>query len=711
MSSKCPTCKGRGKIIKEKMTCPSCLGIGKTTFTLGETKEGQACEKCEGTGKIILREKCPTCGGNQTVQLCSNCKKIIKEQTSSGLCSSCEEKKVPVVYSLKPPIDSRLVRKGMLLLSRVDAVKKIGVFVQIAPDLNVLIRTKDVTQDYAWDIGEEVIVKVNFINDQGKLFGIPLNIDDYSTESLRGRVRKLQINNLNQDMEGSFISLNAQVVSVLQTSGPTRFTLADQTGSINGAAFIKPGERAFPEIEEDMVVAIFGEINKHRDILQIEIKDMEALEAAESTILVKEIEKAIDKKATPQKIDFSIKSELLEKLRPDLTKAAKRIRKAIYTGQPIIIRNHADADGTVAGFAVKMAIRNLMEKEGYDADTIRMRLKRLPNKPPFYDDIDVTKDLNFALADQERFGDKLPLFVCLDFGSSTESLFPYLQIKSLDLEVIVIDHHFPDKEIKDLVDIHVNPYFVGGGYELSAGMLGYELARMICSDIHDDLLHLPAIAGLMDRVEGKELEQYIKLAESKDYTIDDLKKIGIAVDYEVYQLRFSEGQNLLKILFGVNTPVEWHTKMYTLIGRETREMMNKAYKNALPHSKLKELENGVLLVTIDVELYTHRFTFPNPGKLTGMIFDHYCDENPNKAVVTLGEGPDFIILRSKGLAINFPDAVKLMQNKIPEADVEGGGHEVVGSFKFYEGVRKKVQKFFVEFLSSLEIKEGLNKKN
>ncbi|MCG3255283.1 MAG: hypothetical protein KAU62_04285, partial [Candidatus Heimdallarchaeota archaeon] len=98
MSSKCPTCKGRGKIIKEKMTCPSCLGIGKTAFTLGETKEGQACEKCQGTGKIILREKCPTCGGNKSVQLCSNCKKIIKEPTTSGICSSCEEKKVPVVY-------------------------------------------------------------------------------------------------------------------------------------------------------------------------------------------------------------------------------------------------------------------------------------------------------------------------------------------------------------------------------------------------------------------------------------------------------------------------------------------------------------------------------------------------------------------------------------------------------------------------------------
>ena len=49
--------------------------------------------------------------------------------------------------------------------------------------------------------------------------------------------------------------------------------------------------------------------------------------------------------------------------------------------------------------------------------------------------------------------------------------------------------------------------------------------------------------------------------------------------------------------------------------------------------------------------------------------------------------------QNKGLNINFPDAVKLMQKKIPQADVEGGGHEVVGSFKFYQGERKNIKKF------------------
>ena len=591
----------------------------------------------------------------------------------------------------------------MYLLSRVEKISKVGVFVSLAPDYNVLIRERDVSNDYAWDIGEEVIVKITHISEQGKLFGVPIALSEYTVRPLRGQVRKLLISDLSEDMIGSFISLNALVVSVLQTSGPTRFTLVDPSGSIHAAAFIKPGERAFPEITEDMVVAVFGEVSTHQNALQIEIKDMEPLETKESETLLKEIEKAIDKKATPTDIEFMIKSPTLEKLKEDLKRVAKRVRKAVYVGQPLYIRHHADADGTVAGFSVQYALQKLMEQEGFDSDTIRLRVKRLPNKPPFFDVLDVTKDLDFALEDQARFGDKLPLFLCLDFGSSKESWLSYQQIKSIDLEILVVDHHFPDNEVRKLVDVHVNPYFVEGGYEVSAGMLGYELARLINPEISDALSHLPAIAGLMDKVQGAELDQYLEIAKKKGYSTEELELIGQAIDFEVYQLRFSEGSNVLKILFDIDTNPEWHQKMTKLLGQEALSLMEVAKRNAIPHCKIDTLENNAMLVTLDVELYTHRFTYPNPGKLTGLIFDHFCNENPNKAVVTLGEGPDFIILRSRGLDINFPELVKKMQAAIPETGITGGGHEVVGSFKFYEGERTKVHDYFIKALGSLPL--------
>jgi len=248
MKTRCPTCKGAGKIIKEKMTCPACLGIGKTSFSLGGKNEGEVCKKCNGTGKIVIYDTCPTCKGRKVVYYCNKCKRQMDGPTKSGLCFVCEQQKAPVVHKLKPPIDPSLVRKGMYLLSRVEKISKVGVFVSLAPDYNVLIRERDVSNDYAWDIGEEVIVKITHISEQGKLFGVPIALSEYTVRPLRGQVRKLLISDLSEDMIGSFISLNALVVSVLQTSGPTRFTLVDPSGSIHAAAFIKPGERAFPEI-------------------------------------------------------------------------------------------------------------------------------------------------------------------------------------------------------------------------------------------------------------------------------------------------------------------------------------------------------------------------------------------------------------------------------------------------------------------------------
>ncbi len=706
MKAKCPTCKGTGKIVKDKMTCPTCLGIGKTSFSLGSPKkEGDICETCKGKGKVLTHEKCPTCEGNKTVLYCSQCKKLIRTGSPSGLCQKCSSLTKPLIYVLKPPIDVQLVRKEMLFLSRVDGVKRIGVFVKIAEGINVLIRSQDQTSDYAWDIGEEVIVEIQSISEKGKFYGVPKSLKDYAVESLRGKVRDFQILDIAPEREGSFISFKAKIVSIMQTSGPTRFTFVDTSGSINGAAFTKAGVRAFPEIKEEMIVQVFGDITTFKDSIQIEIKDLEELDIKETQDFLNKIEKAIDKKSQPEKIDFLIKSPLLKKLKPELEKAAKKIRKALFTGQPIYVRHHADADGVIAGFSVQYAIIKLMESEGYDTDTIRIRVKRLPNKPPFYELIDVTRDLDFALNDQKRFGDKLPLFICLDFGSSTESLFAYLQIKSLDQEIIVIDHHFPDKKIQEIVDIHVNPYFAGGGYELSGGMLGYELARLINPTVTETLKHLPAIAGLMDRVEGDEIKDYIELAKEKGYKINQLKKIGLAVDFELFQLRFSEGNQLIHILLGVDVDKNWHQKMSDLLSDEATKLMKTSVDNILLHSRSKELENGLMLVSVDVELYTHRFTFPNPGKITGQVFDHFCNKNEGKAIITFGEGPDFLILRSKGVKINIPEAIQYLQKKIPEAGIQGGGHEVVGSFKFYEGKRNNVKKEFIAYLSKLTLIE------
>ena len=93
--------------------------------------------------------------------------------------------------------------------------------------------------------------------------------------------------------------------------------------------------------------------------------------------------------------------------------------------------------------------------------------KRSPSKAPFYEIEDVVKDLSFALEDFERHGQKLPLIVLLDNGSTEEDLLALLKVKIYDLEVVVVDHHYPGELIDgkvvvdDYVDVHVNPYLEG----------------------------------------------------------------------------------------------------------------------------------------------------------------------------------------------------------------------------------------------------------
>ena len=68
-------------------------------------------------------------------------------------------------------------------------------------------------------------------------------------------------------------------------------------------------------------------------------------------------------------------------------------------------------------------------------------------------------------------------------------------------------------------------------------------------------------------------------------------------------------------------------------------------------------------------------------------------------LITLGEGRDTIILRSNNANINFPDIVKNIQDKLPSAGIVGGGHEFLGSIKFFEG---KKQEVIDELISSLK---------
>ena len=121
----------------------------------------------------------------------------------------------------------------------------------------------------------------------------------------------------------------------------------------------------------------------------------------------------------------------------------------------------------------------------------------------FYEIEDITRDLDFSLKDHIRFGQKMPLVLLTDNGSTEEDEPAYKIASVYDIPFVVIDHHHPDATIDRYLKAHVNPYHVGGDFGITAGMLGTEVARLINPKVESVIRHLP-VAAVGDRSEAEE---------------------------------------------------------------------------------------------------------------------------------------------------------------------------------------------------------------
>ena len=71
--------------------------------------------------------------------------------------------------------------------------------------------------------------------------------------------------------------------------------------------------------------------------------------------------------------------------------------------------------------------------------------------------------------------------------------------------------------------------------------------------------------------------------------------------------------------------------------------------------------------------------------------------------MTLGYGPDFTVLHSRGVVMNISRMMRELQGEIPEWSINGGGHLVVGSIKFEGGLRTKVLAKLAEKIRKAEV--------
>ncbi|NOZ59268.1 MAG: hypothetical protein GXO66_06815, partial [Euryarchaeota archaeon] len=642
------------------------------------------------------RERCLLCGSE------------LEAGARIQVCRECDGKH-DVVLELDPLAGYEDVILNRLYLGRVKRVHDIGYFIALNDSVVGLLRRRDAKRELS--LNEEVVVRAKRVNlNEGKLDLLPWEGERYTLIPLKKPLRLWKISDIGIEEVGQALRIRGIVAKVQRTSGPTVFTVYDESGAIECVAFAG-GERAYPSIDVDSVVEVRGEVVFRLDRVQVEVRDMEKLYGAELTRVREAIERAIEAKAEPAQVEPLVESEVLERLYPKMREVARELRMAVLKGIPIVLRHHGDADGFVAGVAIEQALLPLLREHSPDREAEWHLFRRSPSRAPFYEMEDVVRDLQYAHEDARRFGTAMPLVVILDNGSTYEDMPAIRKFKIYGSKVVVVDHHYPGEvrdgraEVDELVDIHVNPYLVGGDYSLTAGCLGVEIARLINPELSDRLRHLPGIACVADRVAGAEAEAYIGIAEEKGYSREEMERIAKCIDFEAFYLRFMDGRALIEDLLGLGRLDRQRMLMET-VGREAEKAEEVQLRSALANAKSARLPNGIVLHTLDLEQYTHRFTYPPPGKTTGLLHDAKAEENNGRRTVTLGYGPDFAILRAtddvaEEFKLNLNHLVAELAEDLPGAGVTGGGHEVAGSIKFVAGYRRQVLEKLAEKIAKL----------
>ena len=475
---------------------------------------------------------------------------------------------------------------------------------------------------------------------------------------------KEEITSLAQAKDGVFFKGTVKIMRKAKP-GPVIFIVSDGTGNID--AVIKDST-----YEVDQVVTMEGPVSERAGKLQIEIKSM-----APSN---KDFEEILDERAKPIERPFSIESDRFEKLSPYFLKIAKRIRRAIVDNQPLLIRHHADADGIVSGMVIEQASAMFMEEVGVEPD---YNLYRSPSKAPFYEITDMLKDISFTKRIIEGHGQKKPLILVLDNGSTPEDVFAHKTLKMLGFEIIVVDHHNPvilkDKKtaVCPYLTLHLNPYMEGLDGQTSAGMLCYELARLI-HEKYDNPVY-PAVTGISDRCDIPETDRYIeKSGKSKE----ELTNMGTAIDFLAYSLRFDPGRGIYEEIFK-------KPEFVKMINEKVKQGVETQLQSTMPYLRTQDI-NGVIFSHIDIEKYTVRFTYPNPGKVVGHLHDSVAEGKDHQPVITFGLLPDMIIIRATKPVLPVATIIENLQRDLPTANVDGGGHECAGTIKFVSAFKDEV---------------------
>ncbi|WP_128476072.1 DHH family phosphoesterase [Halorussus pelagicus] len=513
--------------------------------------------------------------------------------------------------------------------------------------------------------------------------------DSTDTEESQPERTRVTIDSLSDRVDEE-VRIEGEIVGARQTSGPTVFEIRDESATVDCAAFVEAGVRAYPEAETGDLVALDGVVELRNNELQVETDELEKLEGDDRKAVETRLEAALTSEARPDDVDLLADHESVAAVHSRIRDAAEEIRRAVMESRPVIVRHNATADGYVAGAAIERAVLPLVRDEHANSDAEYHFFDRRPLEGGDYDMADATKDATQMLDNRERHDEKLPLFVLVAAGSTDESRDGLELLDIYDAPRVTIDAGYPDDGVADLADVAVNPHLDGtDAADLTVGALGANVAAHVNDDVRDDVSHLPAVSYWEDAP-----EDYTALADEAGYDADHTTALREAVALEAYYQSYEDKRELITDLLFEHEKRD----LAEHVGEQFREKLETELDTVGPNLSVRG-ENGVSFTVLDTEAFTHRFDFPPTAVLLDEIHRRGlgADGAPGDEHVTLGFGEDEIHLRSDG-RVNAREVAAAAAEQADKAGISATGTRD-GAIEFLAGERDAALDAVVEAVS------------
>ncbi|MBV0922775.1 S1 RNA-binding domain-containing protein [Halomicroarcula limicola] len=475
---------------------------------------------------------------------------------------------------------------------------------------------------------------------------------------------------------GEDVRLEGEVVGIRQTSGPTVFELHDETGTVDCAAFVEAGVRAYPDVEEGDFARFDGEVRRRRGEIQVETEDLSVLEDAERDEVEQRLADALDDEARPDSVDPLADDPAIDALSEDLVEVATEIRKAVLTDRPVIVRHANTADGYLAGSALERATLPLVTDQHRRTDAQYHYFDRRPLEGGVYDMDDATKDTSTMLDNRARHDEQLPLFVFVAAGGTRESLDGFDLLNVYGAPTVLVDDIDVDGAVTDAVDAAVSPSLADAP-ETTATALAANVAAHVNDGVREDLRHLPAVSfweGVPDA--------YHEAAGEAGYDDEAVTQLREAVALEAHYQSYEDKRELITdLVFGDDEDDVGGLAGH--IAEQFRERVDDEVSTAKANLDYRSVEDAEVAV-LDTDAYSHQYEFPPETLLLDELHRDVRDE----ADAVVGISTDTLYVRTDA-DVDVHELAATVAENAPEGGVAPRSVRE-GSIRYLAGERDAV---------------------